>query len=290
MFSIVVPTCNRIELLRTCLGSVAPGKQTLSFDHYEVIITDDGSVEEEKRIQEDFPWSVVAKGPRKGPSANRNNGARYARGMWLAFIDDDCIADAGWLEGYWNFIKTHPQCEVLEGRTYVNEPRASLAQVSPLNATGGYLWSCNFSMEGDLFRELGGFDERFPYAAMEDVELRTRILKSGRGFEFVPEASVLHPWRDRGGWRKHKEHQESTLLYLSLHPEQSSTINSWHYLERVIRYFLKFTVPGIFQYRGKGLRSAMLEHCADIRMVFILFFRERRAGRLSRSEPTVPGL
>lgn len=42
LFSVVIPTCRRNDLLAKCLDRLAPGQQTLSPDQYEVIVTDDG--------------------------------------------------------------------------------------------------------------------------------------------------------------------------------------------------------------------------------------------------------
>jgi GT2 family glycosyltransferase len=272
LFSIIIPTCNRLEMLDLCLKSIAPSKQMLAFDKYEVIVSDDGDFQVKKFIEQYYPWVRWMEGPRKGPASNRNHGAKQAIGKWLIFTDDDCIPDKGWLQGYYNAVKNYPDTQVFEGRTYVGEKRQSLGVIAPYNAEGGYLWSCNFLIDADLFKMLGGFNQKFPYAAMEDVELRTRLIKQGYHLHFVPEASVNHPWRKKGGWRKFMNHQRSTLIYLSLHPDQSASINSKYYFGKIIRQLIKNTIPGMFKYRGKGLGSEILEHMADFKMAIQLLF------------------
>jgi GT2 family glycosyltransferase len=194
--SVVIPTCHRNDLLAKCLDCLAPGEQTLSQRDYEVIVTDDGSsTTAEAMIRERYPWACWVSGPRKGPAANRNNGARYASGEWLAFTDDDCLPKPFWLEAYGSAIK--PSTRVYEGRTVCETGIRSPLETAPLNSGGGYLWSCNMLIERELFNSLEGFDESFPAPCCEDVEFRERLKGKGHKFLFVPNAVVDHPPRKR---------------------------------------------------------------------------------------------
>lgn len=273
LFSVIMPTYHRNDLLEKCLDCLAPAVQTLPAQ-YEVIVSDDGSkTTAEEMIREHYPWVKWVAGPHRGPAANRNNGAKYAQGEWLAFIDDDCLPDSQWLEAYAEAIVAEPFCLVFEGRTYVDRPRQTLAEISPVNESGGCLWSCNFAIQRQLFESLAGFDERFPYAAMEDVDLKLRLTRIEYNFSFVKAASVCHPWRTRGGWKKLKQHQESTFIYLSLHPEEAIQINYMYYIRSCLLILVKVTIPGIFKFKFKGIKEALLEHIASLQMAFLLFYR-----------------
>jgi GT2 family glycosyltransferase len=266
MLSIIIPTCHRNDLLANCLERLAPGAQALSAESYEVIVTDDGTRSTaEQMIREHFPWAIWKPGPRSGPAANRNNGAKHANQDWLVFTDDDCLPDRNWLNAYYNAILSQPECCVFEGRTYADQPRDSLAAVSPINETGGYLWSCNFAIRRALFEQMHGFDERFPYAAMEDVDLWRRIKDVGKTVRFVKRASVCHPWRKVSGVKALRQHEESTLIYLSLHPDERQRINTQFYLRRHVRLMIYDTLPGIVQCRGRGLGQALLTHAFGMR-------------------------
>lgn len=275
-FTVVIPTCHRNELLARCLERLAPGAQTLPAADYEVIVSDDGTLSTAKdMVAAKFPWARWFIGPRRGPASNRNHGVRQGTSDWIVFLDDDCVPDAGWLAAYAQAIAAHRGTRVFEGSVYVDRPRRSLGEASPTNEDGGRLWSCNFAIERKYFQELGGFDERFPYANMEDVELSFRIRQTRQGFAFVREASVCHPWRPKGGWRALKQHQESVLLYLRLHPEEAARINGCFYASLVARTFLKETLPGTVRYFARGLGQALLEHTAYLQLALILFFRPR---------------
>jgi GT2 family glycosyltransferase len=275
LFSIVIPTYHRNDLLAKCLDCLAPDIQTLKGDRYEVIVSDDGCLTTaEIMIREQYPWVKWVIGPRKGPAANRNNGAKYALGDWLVFTDDDCLPDPQWLDAYGKAISNNKYYSVFEGRTYVDRPRQSLAETSPINESGGYLWSCNFCISMGLFKLLGGFDERFPYAAMEDVDLRLRLNKSGHKFMFTKSASVCHPWRYIGGWKKLKQHQKATLIYLSIHPDESSRINSIYYLRCTLHQILRVTIPSIFKLQVFGLYEHTLQIFSYLQMAFILSYQK----------------
>ncbi|MFM6182975.1 MAG: glycosyltransferase family 2 protein [Dolichospermum sp.] len=222
-------------------------------------------------MEQNYPWVKWVAGPGKGPAANRNNGAKYATGEWLAFTDDDCLPDPQWLASYGEAIANNKSYLVFEGRTYVDRPRKNLAETSPINESGGYLWSCNFSMQRQLFELLSGFDERFPYAAMEDVDLRLRLTQSGHKFLFIKPASVCHLWRYKGGWKKLKQHQQSTLIYLSIHPEQISKINSIFYLKMAVYGIIKSTIPEILKLNIFGIHENLLEHFSCLQMASLLW-------------------
>ncbi|WP_375495469.1 glycosyltransferase family 2 protein [uncultured Nostoc sp.] len=276
LFSVIIPTYHRNDLLTKCLNCLAPGVQTLPTEQYEVIVTDDGSqTTAEEMIRQQYPWVKWVAGPRRGPAANRNNGAKFAQGEWLAFTDDDCLADSQWLEGYAEAIIKEVSYLVFEGRVYVDRPRQTLAETSPANESGGYLWSCNFAIKKQLFDYLTGFDERFPYAAMEDVDMKLRLTKAGYEILFIKTASLCHPWRNIRGWKEFKQHQKSTFIYLSIHPEESQRINSVYYLRFLLHGFLKSTLPGIFKFSGRGIWPACLQHIAFLQMVILLFKKQK---------------
>ena len=275
-FSVIIPTCNRVDLLEKCLNGLAPGRQTLQVEHYDVIVTDDGSAQSaEGLIAAKFPWVKWVPGPKKGPAANRNNGAKAAVRPWIAFIDDDCIPDPSWLSSFAMVAAGNDEVNVLEGRTYPDRPRNSLGESCPENAKGGLLWSCNLAIRKTSFEAMNGFDQRFPFAAMEDVDFKLRLTERREKIQFVKDASVCHPWRPKAGWGALKKHQASTFIFLQIHPEESQRINTAFYLRVIWHVFFKETLPGILKYRFKGASFAILEHCSQLQMAFFLAFKPK---------------
>jgi len=220
MFTVIIPTCHRNDLLSHCLDCLAPGKQTLAAENYEVIVSDDGSASTAlELIEKHYPWAKWLEGPKRGPAANRNHGAKHARGEWLVFTDDDCIPGCALLQSYADATAI-TKVEVLEGKTSPIGKRRRVDMECPANEAGGYLWSCNMAVLKGLFFKMDGFDENFPGAAMEDVDFHTRLLKAKTPIAFVPEALVLHPWRDRKRTRQIEIEISSTIYYLQKHPEE----------------------------------------------------------------------
>lgn len=193
IFSVIIPTRHRNDLLAKCLDLLAPDQQTLSSKKYEVIVTDDG-VEStaEEMIRDRYSWAKWIAGPRKGPAANRNNGAKYAKGEWLVFTDDDCLPEPRWLEAF--AAATLGSASALEGAIHpVGNPNQDLAEC-PVNTQGGCFWSANIAIRCELFKKVNGFDENYVLAAHEDQDLQLS-LSSLTSIDFVPEAIVYHPVR-----------------------------------------------------------------------------------------------
>jgi len=164
---------------------------------FEVIVSDDGKNNEAKALVADhYPWAKWVEGPKRGPAANRNCGAKLAKGEWLVFTDDDCLPDVNWLKAYKDAIIQHPKCKAFEGAILPDDwdlLKKDMAEC-PVNTTGGCFWSANIMVEKDLFWEVGGFDEQFIIAAQEDQDLQN-ILLPKTVISFVPAAQVVHAVR-----------------------------------------------------------------------------------------------
>jgi GT2 family glycosyltransferase len=230
-------------------------------DCYEVIVTDDDpGMSAKPLLDERYPWAKWVAGPRRGPAANRNNGAAQARADWLVFVDDDVLPDADLLRAYAVEIQQQPETKVFEGRVYVDRKRRSLAECSPTNETGGYLWSCNFAIRRDLFYSLRGFNESFPYSCLEDVEFRLRLANHSHRFVFVPDAAVCHPWRLRAPRKEAVRYRESAAVLATLHPQMARKTGVSAMSMMAAREFVKEILPGVFRYRGAGLGGTLVYH------------------------------
>jgi GT2 family glycosyltransferase len=197
-FSVVVPTRHRNDLLARCLESLRPGRQKADSHSYEVIVTDDArDVTAEAMLRERFPWARWVQGPAGGPAANRNHGARQARGEWVCFTDDDCVASEEWIAALGQ-AATDPSIDLIEGRTVVPDRRDNPFLHSIGNVSGGAYWSCNLAVRRERFLALGGFDEDFLEAAGEDMEFAHRFHARHFRSTFYPEALVYHPVRPVG--------------------------------------------------------------------------------------------
>ncbi len=201
-------------MLKVCLELLAPGIQTLAESEYEVIVTDDGTTANAKSlIKQNFTWAKWVEGPKRGPAANRNNGANLAVGDWLVFIDDDCLPNNNLLNSYIEVIRQHEDVCVFEGLIYCDEVRRSPLQTSPTNTNGGHLWSCNFCIKRNFFRSINGFDENYLYPNLEDNDLHKRISLRHIPIVFAKNASVMHPLRPIASPKKLAKYHESWMYF-----------------------------------------------------------------------------
>jgi GT2 family glycosyltransferase len=95
--SVVVCTYDigRFDQLIRCLGSIA----TQSVTPIEVVVVVDGSAEIAAALRRRVgPETVVVLERNLGMSAARNAGAARVRSTWVAFLDDDAVADPHWLD------------------------------------------------------------------------------------------------------------------------------------------------------------------------------------------------
>lgn len=173
---------------------------------FEVIVVDDGgrggaALDDVVQPLRGRLEISVAKTPGLGPAGARNAGSREAAGEVLAFTDDDCLVDSGWLRALCTAMG--PATRTAAGGRTVNglrDNRWSAASqhiidfvyayynAKPAHAT--FLTTNNLAVPTEAFRDLGGFDER--YRTAEDRDFCRRWLASEREMIHTPEALVYH--------------------------------------------------------------------------------------------------
>jgi len=267
-FSVVIPTCNRHEQLFDALGKLAHYSseewQQQSVFGVEIIVANDARESDlEPLLAANFPSCVYVEGPHRGPAACRNKGAAVASGDWLVFLDDDCIPESGWLEAY---SAECAHADVLEGRTSPCGVRNRVDMECPANEAGGYLWSCNMAIRTEVFRQMGGFDESFPFAAFEDMDLHFRLLDASKVVKFVPEARVLHPWRIAKGADFLRARAKSGERLRAKHPARLPPWGFFKKTEMTLRFLLKRWVPEAIRFKGKGSLRSMHLHLVSMQV------------------------
>jgi GT2 family glycosyltransferase len=195
IFSVIIPTCDRLYLLEACLNSLINCSRFNELCE-EIIVSDDGNTIDAydflRKNYSNFPVRYF-KGGRKGPAANRNSGAKHARAQWLLFIDDDVVVEKTLLEEYYLNIQSNPKVMVFEGAIHPNDWRLMESGIAecPVNISGGLFWSANVCISHKTFKEVGGFDEKFKKAANEDQDMYRKLLALSN-VVFVNKAIVIH--------------------------------------------------------------------------------------------------
>jgi GT2 family glycosyltransferase len=219
-------------------------------------VTDDSKSEvSRKMVEKEFPDVFWGKGKQNGPAGNRNAGVDRAKGEWIVFLDDDCIAQEGYLNAYAKAIRANPDTQVFEGRIFADRPRRTWAEGCPENEHGGMLWTSNLCVNRKLFMEMGGLDERFQIA-YEDVDFALRLKQKKTDSIFVSEAAVCHPWRtlkqEGNNWKKVGYQVQELLIFLEKHPDQYPLHSAKVFLKNALRGLIKELPKGFFKFKGEG--------------------------------------
>lgn len=205
--SVVIPTVGRREALGRCLDALVDG----TLPPMELIVVDQSAGEEIARLleakREAFPALRRLAEQRRGLAAARNAGAHAASGDVVAFTDDDCVPDSGWiaaLDAAFAEVRlsavTGPmlplgpesiETAAVSSRTSTTR-REFMGRALPwVVGTGG-----NTAVRRESFLSLGGYDERLgvgsPADAGEDLDLFRRLLGAGGPILYDPLALCRH--------------------------------------------------------------------------------------------------
>lgn len=256
--SVVIPSRNRPDQLRTCLEALAASH--LPTSEFEVVVVDDGGHVPLDTMVESFASRLtvsLARQEPSGPACARNLGARLAGGELLAFVDDDCSPTPSWLGELALTCRYRKDC-LVGGRTVNVLEDNQFAHASQLlvNYLCGYyncepdgttfLTSNNMAAPRRRFLEIGGMDERFPRAAAEDRDLCDRWRMRGWPVAFAPGAVVRHSHRmtlagflrqhfdyGRGAWLYHRLRRLRSGLPLRIEPASFYTNLAMHPFRQV---------------------------------------------------------
>ena len=202
--SVVVPTYNRPEALRRCIAALAA--QDYPRELFEVVVVDDGGATPAASVTERVeggPRLRVLRQANAGPAVARNAGASAAEGEVVAFTDDDCAPEPGWLAALASRLAGDAACAAA-GRTVNGLPDDVYATASELLITYLYEYhghgrsrtpffpSNNIAFPTREFVDIGGFATGFRRPGAEDRDVCRRWIARGYSIVTAPEAVVRH--------------------------------------------------------------------------------------------------
>ena len=233
IFSIIIPTYNRPEMLSSCLGSLT--KLDYSSDRFEVIVVDDGSVVPLGQVTESFKNEtrvVLLSRENGGPAVARNTGIAAARGKYFAFTDDDCMPDRGWLKEL-EICLERDSCVMVGGRTMnalISNPYTVASQLivglvyehyNSNPSAARFFASNNIAVPAEAFRAIGGFDPVF--RTSEDRDACDRWLACGYRMVYAEKAIIYHAHdlSFKQFWRQHVNYGRGALRFNRAHALRS---------------------------------------------------------------------
>jgi glycogen(starch) synthase len=215
MISVVINTLGRPLELEKAL--VALSKQT--FEDFEVVVVFGPNDEiSQEIVNKFFPTAKQSSVDVENLSISRNEGIRNSAGEWVAFLDDDGIPEADYLEELHKFAEAKDLDIVsgplvdrtgleyqslsvtsnIHGESYVfKSSKHELPFLTEINA----LWKnypsvigANFMIRRRTLELIGGYDEVFEYF-LDETDLCIRAVKMGAKIGYASHGVVHHKWR-----------------------------------------------------------------------------------------------
>ncbi|MCA1986749.1 MAG: glycosyltransferase [Desulfovibrio sp.] len=265
--SVVIPTCNRLEILQQCLACLEA--QTLPRELFEVLLVDDASTDATPAfldtLRTPLQLRLFRQAARGGPARARNVGIRAARGEFILFLNDDALMEPGGLQTH---LETHLALPAYRlsvlGRFEL--PAAFRSRLWGYTLThsdlvfdygalrqdtlygGSHYYTCNISTPRQALLDCGLFDERFTGElwGAEDIEIGHRLasldppvgvlFREGCAAEHRHELNVTdfgRMFRVRGGGAVHMfvRHRDMTVHYRDI---RAADIRFWRALPEAV--------------------------------------------------------
>lgn len=211
LVSIIIPVYNQFEYTYNCLKSILNHSGHIT---YEVIVADDCSADQVCQLEKVVSGITVLHNKKNLRFINNcNYAAGFAKGEYLLFLNNDTQVQPDWLE---------PLVRIMLADKKVGMTGSKLVYANGcLQEAGGIVWkdgsAWNFGngknptdpefsyvKEADyisgaalmirtsLWKEIGGFDQRFAPAYYEDTDLAYEVRRHGYKVVFQPASIVVH--------------------------------------------------------------------------------------------------
>lgn len=286
--SIVVPAYQNEAGLPECLRALAAsaGPDT------EIVVVDDASTDDTSGVAARLGATVVRLEENGGAGRARNEGARYAKGDVLLFVDSDVVVQPDTVHRVRQVLENRPDIAAVFG-SYDASPRAPglVSQFRNLlhhfvhqhgEPDASTFWAGCGAVRRAVFDELGGFDPGRYTRAIEDIELGYRIRDAGYRILLDREIRVTHLKRWTLAsflktdalyralpWSRLLLHRRRQLDHLNLKSEQRVSVA----LSMLIPLLLAAAplVPGVLLLAAAALLGLVVAN----RKLLAFFVRER---------------
>jgi glycosyltransferase involved in cell wall biosynthesis len=248
--SVLICTRDRSAMLQVCLDSVLCCSPPPS----EIVIVDQSRDESTRlavaRRQGRAAPVRYLRGIGTGLSRARNQGIAACSEAILAFTDDDCLADPGWLASVTGPI-LRGEADAVVGRTLPERGAsgeettfsAYAPEGTPVFTRRTHPWRLggggNFAARRVSLERTGAFDERFgpgaPLMSAEDMDLVHRLLRGGERIVYAPTAVIRHrSWRSQQENRRlHRAYGVGAGGYFAKYLLAGDWISGWRFFARV---------------------------------------------------------
>lgn len=159
----------------------------------EIIVVDDGSTDNTRKILMKYKNIKIIKGPHKGMGNARNLGWRNSKGDIIIFIDADMVLHKDYVKEIAKKFQEDKNIDGVEGNEKLYNKNKFIAEMLHLRHELG--WSqakrrIPRAIKRHVLEKLNGVDPDYGYYI--DWELFYRMCKSGYRIEYAPKAILWH--------------------------------------------------------------------------------------------------
>ena len=210
MVSVIIPIYNSDQYIGRCLDSVL--KQT--YKDLEVILVDDGSVDDSGKICDDYAVREsrvkVFHQKNSGASIARKNGIGYAKGELLTFVDSDDIVENDYIERLFNAMQKFrveivacDQIKHVEGTDVVVEKDKESILLDEKELHDRFFKYQFWGFWGKIYHKSVFKDVYFPsYTINEDYVVMAQLFDRYKQIAYVPMG--LYHYMIHGGSLSHQ--------------------------------------------------------------------------------------
>jgi len=209
--SVIVPVFNQWDVTARCLASLFRCDPEISI---QVVVVDDASNDETPNMLSGLPGvDILRNGSNRGFLRSCNRGSAIAGGRYIFFLNNDTELADGALRSLVDRIEGDDTIGIVGSKLIYPDGR--------LQEAGGVIWSdasgWNYGrldspqkpeysffrdvdyvsgaallLPAELFRSVGGFDERYAPAYYEDADLCFAVRAAGKRVVYEPRSVVTH--------------------------------------------------------------------------------------------------
>ena len=312
--TVTVAVCSRDrpEQLRTCLDALIQ----VDYPQLELLVIDNAPTSDAtEQLVQQYAQIRYIREMRPGLNWARNRAILESTGNILAYTDDDVRVDANWIRAIVQVFAAEPEVMAVTGLVLPAELETEAQSWFEQNGgfgrgfqrrrwqrssgqlhwtdlgTGNLGTGANMAFRRSLFEQIGGFDPALDVGTATngagDLELFFRVLKSGSGFVYEPNALVWHYHRrEYDQLRTQLQNNGSVYAYFVrsglAYPETAAGFCrlglSWFWSGHLSPLFTSLLYPAAFP---RGLRLAQIWGCL---IGMISYFRARRQAAVITSQ------
>ena len=211
MVSIIIPVFNQFAFTYQCIKSIVKNTKGVS---YEIIIADDCSDDETTEAKKYFNnIRTVRTTHNVRFLLNVNNASKHAKGKYILFLNNDTQPQRNWLKPMVDLMESSDDVGIVGSKLLY--PDGTLQEAGGVWFQNGNAWNygngqnpnmpeynyvkeadyvsgASLMIRTDLWKEIGGFDERYVPAYCEDADLAFEVRKKGFKVLYQPKSAVVH--------------------------------------------------------------------------------------------------